>query len=135
RAGANAEVGAGSAEQVEGARSDTIMLVNIPASRDRVVGVSFPRDLNIDRPSCERWDNSSGTYTDETVPAENDVKLNTAYALGGPRCLVQVVQKLSGLKVNHFLGMDFAGFESMVDTVGGVEVCATRPLVDDQLGT
>ncbi|WP_233266897.1 LCP family protein [Tomitella fengzijianii] len=135
RAGANSEVGAGSSTQVEGARSDTIMLVNIPADRSRVVGVSFPRDLNVDRPSCERWDNSSGTYTDEIVPAQDDVKLNSAYAFGGPRCLVQVIQKLSGIKVNHFLGMDFAGFEAMVDTVGGVEVCTTRPLVDDELGT
>ncbi|WP_328825211.1 LCP family protein [Tomitella gaofuii] len=135
RAGANADVGAGTSTQVEGARSDTIMLVNIPADRSRVVGVSFPRDLNIDRPACERWDNSSGTYTDEIVPAEDDVKLNSAYSFGGPRCLVQVIQKLSGIKVNHFLGMDFAGFEAMVDTVGGVEVCTTRPLVDDELGT
>lgn len=135
RAGANSEVGAGTDSQVEGARSDTIMLVNIPANRERVVGVSFPRDLNIDRPSCERWDNSTGTYTDEVAPEEDDVKLNSAYAVGGPRCLVKVVQKLSGIKVNHFLGMDFAGFEAMVDTVGGVQVCTTRPLVDDELGT
>lgn len=135
RAGENADVGAGSTDDAAGARSDTVILVNIPADRSRVVAVSFPRDLNIDRPSCDVWDNGAAEYTDEMAYAENDVKLNSAYAVGGPRCLVKVVQKLSGLKVNHFIGMDFAGFESMVDTVGGVQVCATRPLVDDELGT
>lgn len=135
RAGANADVGAGTSDQVEGARSDTIILVNIPASRERVVAVSFPRDLNIDRPACAQWDNGAAEYADHVDPPAEDVKLNSAYAFGGPRCLVKVIQKLSGLKVNHFIGMDFAGFESMVDTVGGVEVCTTRPLVDRQLGT
>jgi anionic cell wall polymer biosynthesis LytR-Cps2A-Psr (LCP) family protein len=53
RAGANSEMGAGDTEETEGARSDTVMLVNIPASRKRVVAVSFPRDLAITPVQCE----------------------------------------------------------------------------------
>ncbi|GAB4582917.1 LCP family protein [Nocardia sp. IFM 10818] len=135
RAGVNADLGAGTTDDAEGARADTVMLVNIPANRDRVVAVSFPRDLDVTRPVCEGWDNDKGTYTGESFPSAIGDKLNAVYALGGPKCLTKVIQKLSGLKINHFVGIDFAGFESMVDTIGGVEVCATKPLIDDTLGT
>jgi LCP family protein required for cell wall assembly len=135
RAGANSQVGAGTTDNVEGARSDTVMLVNIPASRRRVVVVSFPRDLDITRPSCEGWDNDKGTYTGVGFASAIGDKLNASYALGGPKCLTKVIQKLSGLKINHFVAMDFVGFESMVDRVGGVEVCTAKPLIDGVLGT
>ncbi|MCC9046567.1 LCP family protein, partial [Neisseria gonorrhoeae] len=46
----------------------------------------------------------------------------------------KTIQKISGLRIGHFVGMDFAGFESMVDEVGGVEVCTAQPLVDYELG-
>ncbi|MDG3015031.1 LCP family protein [Corynebacteriales bacterium D3-21] len=135
RAGGNSKVGAGTTADADGARSDVVILVNIPANRSRVVAVSFPRDLNVTRPTCTGWDNDKGEYTGALVASESDVKLNGTYAVGGPKCLVKVIQKMSGLKVNHFVGMDFSGFESMVDTVGGVTVCTTMPLVDDELGT
>ncbi|MEV6772891.1 LCP family protein [Nocardia sp. NPDC051030] len=135
RAGANSQLGAGSTADAEGSRADTVMLVNIPADRQRVVAVSFPRDLDVTRPVCEGWDNDKGAYTGENFPSAIGDKLNAVYALGGPKCLTKVIQKMSGLKINHFVGIDFSGFESMVDTIGGVEVCTTKPLVDEVLGT
>ncbi|MFE4504005.1 LCP family protein [Rhodococcus sp. NPDC056743] len=135
RAGASGEIGAGTVEDAEGARADTVMLVNIPADRSRVVAVSFPRDLDVERPVCQGWDNDTGTYTSESFPAASGDKLNATYALGGPKCLVKVIQKMSGLKIGHFVGMDFAGFESMVDTVGGVNICSPVPIEDGILGT
>lgn len=134
RAGANGEIGAGSVADAEGTRADTVILVNIPADRSRVVAVSFPRDLDIVRPSCQAWDNDKGQYTNEINPGADNDKLNSAYAYGGPKCLVKVVQKMSGLKIGHFIGMDFSGFESMVNQIGGVEVCTSTPLIDDELG-
>ena len=134
RAGANASIGAGTTDEAEGARSDTVIVVNIPADRSRVVAVSFPRDLNVDQPSCYAWDNDAGDYTTDLMVAESDAKLNSVYQDGGPKCLVKVIQKMSGLQINHFVGMDFAGFEQMVNTIGGVEVCTTKPLVDEELG-
>ncbi|WP_369634112.1 LCP family protein [Nocardia sp. JMUB6875] len=135
RAGTNSQLGAGSVDDAEGARSDTVMLVNIPADRQRVVAVSFPRDLDVTRPDCEGWNNDKATYTGEKFYGAAGDKLNATYALGGPKCLTKVITKMSGLKINHFVGIDFAGFESMVDVVGGVEVCSTKPLVDEVLGT
>jgi len=64
-----------------------------------------------------------------------ETKLNSAYSVGGPKCLVKVIQKLSGLSVNRFMAVDFAGFAKMVDAIGGVEVCSTTPLEDYELGT
>lgn len=135
RAGANSKIGAGTTQDADGVRSDTVMLVNIPADRQRVVAVSFPRDLDVSRPVCQGWDNGKATYTDETYPAADNDKLNATYALGGPKCLVKVIQKMSGLNIGHFVGIDFVGFESMVNTLGGVEVCNKIPLVDGELGT
>ena len=144
RFGENAEMGAGDTEDAGGARSDTIMLVNIPANRERVVAVSFPRDLNIEPMKCEAWnaetgeygplyDEQSGSYGPDEVYTET--KLNSAFSFGGPKCLVKVIQKLSGLSINRFMAVDFAGFSKMVDALGGVEVCSTTPLEDYELGT
>ncbi len=135
RAGKNSKFGAGDATETEGARSDTIILVNIPANRSRVVAVSFPRDLAVSRPDCEGWNNTAGQYTGETVSAEDNVKLNSVYAVGGPQCLVKTITKISGLNINHFIGMDFVAFRKIVDTVGGVYVCSTTPLYDYEIGT
>ncbi|WKG02668.1 LCP family protein [Mycolicibacterium sp. HK-90] len=144
RFGENGGMGAGDTEDAGGARSDTIMLVNIPANRERVVAVSFPRDLSITPMECEPWnpetasygplyDEETETYGPDTVYTET--KLNSAFAFGGPKCLVKVIQKLSGLSINRFMAVDFAGFSKMVDALGGIEVCSTTPLEDYELGT
>src|SRR3954470_7513505 len=144
RIGENSDMGAGGTEDAGGSRSDTVMLVNIPANRKRVVAVSFPRDLAIEPMQCKAWNPETGQYgplyDDQTKtygPEEvyTETKLNSAYSVGGPKCLVKVVQKLSGLSVNRFMAVDFAGFSKMVDALGGVEVCSTTPLEDYELGT
>ncbi|OBK24486.1 LytR family transcriptional regulator [Mycobacterium asiaticum] len=144
RLGANANVGAGDTEDAGGARSDTVMLVNIPADRKRVVAVSFPRDLAINPIQCEAWNPENGKYgpiydpkTGKTGPrmVYTETKLNSAFSFGGPKCLVKVVQKLSGLSVNRFIAIDFVGFGRMVEALGGVEVCSTTALKDYELGT
>ena len=144
RYGENSGMGAGNTEDAGGARSDSVILVNIPASRKRVVAVSFPRDLAITPMQCEAWDASNGkygpVYDEETGTYGPDqvyteTKLNSAYSFGGPKCLVKVIQKISGLSINRFMAVDFAGFAKMVDALGGVEVCSTTPLEDYELGT
>ncbi|WP_433728324.1 LCP family protein [Nocardia sp. CA-129566] len=135
RAGVNGQVGAGTLDDAEGARADTVMLVNIPKNRSRVVVVSFPRDLDVTRPQCNGWDNDKAEYTSEVFPSAMGDKLNAVYALGGPKCLVNVIRKMTGLNIGHFIGIDFAGFEAMVDQVGGVDVCTPKPITDGILGT
>jgi LCP family protein required for cell wall assembly len=144
RAGANANMDVGTTEDAGGARSDTIMLVNIPANRKRVVAVSFPRDLAITPIQCEAWNPDTGEYgpiydsdTKKWGPKNvyTETKLNSTFSFGGPKCLVKEIQKLSGLSINRFIAVDFAGFAKMVDALGGVEVCSTTPLKDYELGT
>lgn len=144
RAGDNANMGAGDTDAADGARSDTVMLVNIPANRKRVVAVSFPRDLAITPMQCEAWNPNTAKYgplfdakTKTWGPKMiyTETKLNSAFAFGGPKCLVKEIQKLSGLNINRFIAVDFSGFARMVDALGGVEVCSTTPLHDYELGT
>jgi LCP family protein required for cell wall assembly len=144
RAGANGSIGAGDTEDAGGARSDTIMLVNIPANRKRVVSVSFPRDLAITPIQCEAWNPDTGEYgplyDSDTKKwgsryVYTETKLNSTFSFGGPKCLVKEIQKLSGLSINRFIAVDFAGFAKMVDALGGVEVCSATSLKDYELGT
>jgi LCP family protein required for cell wall assembly len=144
RLGENADMGAGDADDADGARSDTIMLVNIPANRKRVVAVSFPRDLAITPLQCEAWNADNGKYgpvynkkTGTWSPkiVSTETKLNSTFSFGGPKCLVKEIQKLSGLSINRFIAVDFAGFAKMVDALGGVQVCTSTPLHDYELGT
>jgi len=144
RLGANADMGAGDADDADGARSDTIMLVNIPANRKRVVAVSFPRDLAITPIQCEAWNPETGKYgpvynkkkgTWSPRIVDTETKLNSTFSFGGPKCLVKEIQKLSGLSINRFIAVDFAGFAKMVDALGGVQVCTSTPLHDYELGT
>ncbi|MHC1563024.1 LCP family protein [Actinomycetospora sp. C-140] len=134
RAGAPPSEDAGDSADVPGARTDTIMVVHVPEDRAGVTVVSFPRDLEITRPACERWDPVSGAYSPQMLPPTPRVKLNSAYAAGGPRCVTRAIQELSGLAINRFLGVDFQGFQGMVDAVHGVPICVERPVEDSVLG-
>ena len=134
RVGATADEHVGTTEDADGARSDTVMVAHVPADRKRIVIVSFPRDLEVSRPACDNWDFRTGQYTGGQAPAADNVKLNTAYGVGGPKCVTKLIQQLSGLRINHFLSVDFQGFKSMVDAVGPIEVCVEHPLIDDVLG-
>lgn len=135
RVGTQEEDNVGDTTEVGGARSDTVMVAHLPADRSHVVIVSFPRDLQIQRPQCDVWDPVSGSYTGRTDPGADVAKLNTAYQIGGPLCVTKVVQHLSGLAMTRFVGVDFNGFKSMVDAVGGVRICVERSLKDSRLGT
>ncbi|MGH3932052.1 MAG: LCP family protein, partial [Pseudonocardiaceae bacterium] len=135
RAGAQRGDQVGDATVVRGARSDTVMIAHVPADQSRIVIVSFPRDLQIRRPPCLRWDSASGSYTRPQDAGANVAKLNSAYEVGGPLCLTRVVQRLSGLAVTRFVAVDFQGFKGVVDSMGGVGICVERPLKDNTLGT
>lgn len=134
RAGAKPEDGVGDAKSEAGARSDVIMLAHIPADRKRVVVVSLPRDLRVDRPACEGWNPDTNQPTGENVPAEKHVLANTAYALGGPKCVSSLMTEITHLNINHFVSVDFNGFRGMVDAVGSVNVCVPKVMNDGELG-
>jgi LCP family protein required for cell wall assembly len=90
--------------QVAGQRTDTIILLHVSPNRKQAVMVSIPRDLKV------------------TLRGRAD-KINAAYAYGGPDLLVKTVQEATGLPINHYVEVDFAGFLKVVDAVGGVRLC------------
>ncbi len=111
-------------EETGAGGSDTTILLHFSADRERAYGVSLPRDAMVARPECQ--------VGDETIPAEDPVIWNSAFAVGGPRCTVKMVESLTGVYVDHFVVLDFNGFKAMVDAVKGVEVCIPEDVDDDK---
>ena len=103
--------------------SDTTILLHISGDRKLAYGVSLPRDAMVERPACERKD---GNGTD---PGGLSM-FNAAYAVGGPACTIKTVEKLTNVRINHFVVIDFNGFRKMVDALGGVEVCVPKEVND-----
>ncbi|MFG2511221.1 LCP family protein [Streptomyces sp. NPDC048584] len=124
RAGANASLGTG---KVSGARSDTALVVHIPEGRDQAVAVSIPRDTLVTRPECAKSDGS-------TLPAAERVMFNSVYSTAGPACVVKTVEKMSGVRMDHYMEIDFAGFKGLVDAIGGVTVTVDEPIKDTSSG-
>ncbi|MGH3846109.1 MAG: LCP family protein, partial [Pseudonocardiaceae bacterium] len=73
---------------------------------------------------------------DSSVPlaGHGRVKLNATFAFGGPTLLVQTVEKVTGLHIDHYAEIGFAGFASLVDDVGGVQLCPPEPIDDPLAG-
>ncbi|HEX3792580.1 MAG TPA: LCP family protein, partial [Pseudonocardiaceae bacterium] len=113
----------------------TVLVAHIPADRSRAVIVSFPPDLSVNRPACAKWNNASSSYTGAPGPTQDGVSLNDVYQFGGPKCMTDMVQDVSGLRINHFVGIDAQGFQSIVGGLSGVTVCTKAPLKDATLGT
>jgi LCP family protein required for cell wall assembly len=116
----------GSADYVSGQRSDTVILVHLPAGAAKATLVSFPRDSYVQIPA---YTDGQG-HPHQPYPA----KLNEAFAVGGPALLVQLIENLSGLRVDHFVEVDFAGFKTMVDALGGVTLCVNTTRHDHDSG-
>ena len=111
----------------EGRRSDTTILVHVPAGSDRALLVSIPRDAFVQIPA------HTDPETGERLPARSD-KFNEAYARGGPALTVKTVERMSGIRIDHYVEVDFTGFQRMVDALGGVDVCVPRPARDPLAG-
>ena len=100
----------------DGQRSDTTILIHLSADRKHAYGVSIPRDSMVSRPECKNDDG-------DDIPAADNQMWNAAFSLGGPACTIAQFEHLTGIRVDHFVVVDFESFKSMVDAVGGVEVC------------
>lgn len=85
-------------------RSDVLMVVRISADRTSASVVSIPRDSWVD------------------IPGHGMNKVNAAFSYGGPSLMINTVENLTGLRIDHFGVIDFAGFQAMVDSVGGIDV-------------
>ena len=106
----------GPLSDAEGERSDTILILHIPSGGGKPVLVSIPRDSYV------------------PIPGHGESKINAAFDLGGPKLLAETIQQVTGLYINHYMGIGFGGFVSVVNAVGGVRMCLPGPMVDPKAG-
>ncbi|RCH65316.1 LytR family transcriptional regulator [Streptomyces sp. SDr-06] len=128
RSGDNAQYGHGTGDI---GRSDTAFLMHVYADQKHAVAVSIPRDSLVDIPSCKL---PNGSWTKE----KHDVMFNSAFEVGetvqgNPACTQNTVEKLTGLRVDHTVVVDFAGFAKMTEAVGGVQVCVPNDVYTGDL--
>ena len=117
------DLGTSSYGTTAGARSDTTLIVHLAADRRSAVVVSVPRDSMTRAPQDCKDPKSS--------VADGPIRQwNANYSLGGPACLIRTVEGTTGIFIDHFMVVNFLGFESMVDALGSVEVCMPEAVND-----
>ncbi|MFE0104670.1 LCP family protein [Streptomyces sp. NPDC059009] len=109
------------------ARSDTAMVVHLPAGRAKATAVSIPRDTLVTRPQCT-------TDSGKKLPEAQRVMFNSVYTSGGPACVVKTVESMTGIRMDHYVEIDFAGFKDLVDALGGVTITTDKPINDKDSG-
>jgi LCP family protein required for cell wall assembly len=109
-----------------GSHTDTMMLVHLSGDGTHITAVSLPRDTLVTIPD---WTDKAGKHH-----AASKSKLNAAYSVGGPKLMVQTVEGATGVTVDHYAEINFAGFLRMVDALGGVEVCLAKATTDKNSG-
>ncbi|WP_411106918.1 LCP family protein [Streptomyces sp. cmx-4-9] len=111
----------------EGKRTDSMMILAKCSSGNTMI--SLPRDSDVEIPSFV------GSQTGKKFPAQGRrVKLNAAYAEDGPELLVRTVEHNTGLRIDHYAEIGFAGFANIVDALGGVELDIEQGFKDEKSG-
>ncbi|AUY50583.1 LCP family protein [Streptomyces sp. CB01881] len=128
RAGKNSDLGGGNEG---GARSDTTILLHVYADHKHAVGISIPRDALVTIPRCKL---PNGTWSKE---ASNQM-FNSAFSVGNsesgnPACTQNTVEKLTGIRVDHTIEVNFEGFAAMTEAVDGVDVCLPNDIYEGHL--
>ncbi|MFD3486991.1 LCP family protein [Streptomyces sp. NPDC058665] len=111
-------------------QSDTLMVMHVSADREWATVVSLPRDSWVRIPACDRGDG--------TMSEAHRFKINEAFAVGGTggevagaaACTIKTVEENTGLRIDHFMSVDFQGFKGMVNALGGIEVCPETAIHD-----
>jgi len=105
--------------EVDGSRTDTMMLVHVGGFGGQTSLTSLPRDSILKIPGPGR--NREG-------------RLNSAYSLGGPELLVQTIEQAADIEIDHYAEIGFEGFAGMVDAIGGVDMCLDDAIDDPKAG-
>jgi LCP family protein required for cell wall assembly len=124
-----ADLKLGGSKQSVGAKplADVQMLVHLSADRRNMSVVSIPRDTRVHIPECE------DPKTHQKYAATTNSIINETLGRGGPGCTLDTWQNLTGVYIDHWMVIDFAGVVQMADAVGGVEVCVKQPVWDRPL--
>src|SRR5215471_5907925 len=105
---------------IQGSRSDTSMILHIPPTHTGAIVISLPRDTMVPIYGCDRDDN--GHPGQQAQPGVLE-QLNSTFSNGGPACLWKTLEQVTRIHIDHFVMVNFGGFKSIVDDVGGVPVC------------
>lgn len=112
----------GGTDVAAGKRSDTMLLIHISKKRDKAAIISIPRDSYALIPEHS---NSQG----KVIPAAYS-KINSAYNWGGAPLLIETLESMSDLRIDHYVELNFVGFVRVVDALGGVEICTKKDIND-----
>jgi len=110
--------------------TDTIMLVHISPGRHRLTVVSIPRDTMVPVYECDRGPG----FTGQQANPYGAVQINSLLQTGGPTCLWKTVEQLTGVRIDHFIGIGMLGFVKVVNDLGGVNVCVPFNVKDPVSG-
>ena len=124
RSGPNEKFGAG----ITGQRSDTIMVLHIAPGQQGVIVLSIPRDSVVPVLACPP-EPATGAAGQLAQPGQVE-QINATFAAGGPGCLFKTVEQTTHLRLDHFIELDFTGFEKVIDEIGGVSICLPFPIND-----
>jgi LCP family protein required for cell wall assembly len=105
----------------DGQRSDTILIMSTPKLATKLNLTSIPRDLLVTIPARDGKDASKN-------------KINAAYAFGGPELIINTVQDLTGVRMDHYAEIGFVGLVNVVNSYGGITVCPTQDFSDEKSG-
>src|ERR1700744_894015 len=129
RGGTNRQFG--SAQAIPGGRSDTRMLLHILPNHKGAVVISFPRDSEVPIIGCQP--DGTGTKGQTAQSGENEM-LTATFAAGGAACLWKTLESTTGIYITHFVEINFDGFQSVVNDLGGVNVCLPEAIDDPASG-
>ena len=129
RAGTNGQFG--SAQAISGARSDTMMLLHILPQQHGAVVISFPRDSLVPIIGCQV--DGMGDPGQKAQPGTTEM-LNATFTSGGAACLWKTLEASTGIFIDHFVEVNFNGFQSVVNDLGGVNVCLPAAIRDPASG-
>jgi LCP family protein required for cell wall assembly len=110
--------------------TDTIMIVHISPGRHGVAVMSIPRDTMVPVYECD----SGPGYTGQQADPDSEVIVNSLLQIGGPTCLWKTLEQVSGIRINHFIGIGMLGFVKVVNDLGGVSVCVPYSVDDPVSG-
>ena len=122
RTGKNARFG----KHIGGQRSDTILVLHLSPGLRRAVVLSLPRDSVVPVLSCPKVPGSPGQAAQ---PGQVE-QINATFADGGPGCLWKTIEHTTHIRLDHFAELNFTGFESVINDLGGVRICLPYAISD-----
>lgn len=130
RSGENADIGG----VVTGMRSDTTILLHVSADRSRIEAVSIPRDSLVKIPKCDRSNGTSSKAQTGMFNSAFSIGSESGQVSDAAACTMKTVEQTTGIFIDHYVVIDFAGFITMINALGGVPICVPNDMDSPDAG-